>query len=122
MDLSGSVSDAEILRAVSEISPILQNMKPSKLHLVQFDTAIKQVDVLKTPRELSKIKLHGRGGTLISPVIDWATQNKPAVILIFTDGQFNFYDSTPPACPVVWLIHGNPNWTAPYGKVIHYDI
>lgn len=122
MDLSGSVSDAEIKRTVSEIDPILRHMKPKKLHLLQFDTALKEINVLRTPAELAKVKLHGRGGTLISPVIDWAKEHKPKVIMIFTDGGFNFYDSTPPGCEVVWLIHGNPQWTAPYGKVIHYDI
>ena len=121
VDASGSVSDAEFLRFISETNGILKMMKPDKITLVQFDTEIKSVDEVKSVQELSKVKFSGRGGTLISPVIQWANENKPQLLLVFSDGQFRFYEY-PTKIPVVWLIHGKPDFTAPYGKVIHYEM
>jgi len=45
------------------------------------------------------------------------------VILFFTDGEFHWPSKKCfPTCPVVWLIHEDPNFTAPFGEVIHYEI
>jgi predicted metal-dependent peptidase len=66
-----------------------------------------------------KTKFEGRGGTLIEPVIDWANQNKPQLLLVFTDGFFRFNDAKT-KINTVWLIHGNERFHAPYGKTIHY--
>ena len=121
VDISGSVSDADFKRYVSEIDPILRHLRPKKLHLIQFDTAITEISVLKNSADLAKVKFHGRGGTWIKPVMDWVNTNKPKVILIFSDGYFNHVPDAP-ASPVVWLVNNNPGFTAPYGKVIRYDV
>ena len=121
VDISGSVSDADFKRYISEIDPILRHLKPKKLHLIQFDNVIKSVDVLITAADLAKVNFHGRGGTDINPVMEWVNKNKPKVILIFSDGYFNHVPDAP-ASPVVWLINNNPTFTAPYGKVITYDV
>jgi hypothetical protein len=53
----------------------------------------------------------------------WATENHPEVMVIFTDGDFSHPpDDEYPSCPIVWLIHNNPDFTIDYGEVIHYDI
>lgn len=120
VDASGSVTDDDFLRFISETNGILRMMQPEKITLVQFDTDIRSVDTVKSVRELSKVKFTGRGGTNISPVIQWANENKPQLLLVFTDGEFRFYQLDP-KMPVIWLIHNNPDFTAPYGKVIHYE-
>jgi predicted metal-dependent peptidase len=68
-----------------------------------------------------RVKFSGRGGTIITPVLNWASENKPQLLMVFTDGGFGFYD-TQTKVDTIWLIHGNPNWTAPFGKVIHYEV
>ena len=121
VDISGSVSTEEFTRFISEIHSILRMMKPDKISLIQFDTKIHSVDIVRDVFDLSRVHFKGRGGTHISPVIDWANKNKPHLLLVFTDGGFDFYDDMTKV-PVVWLIHENPQFTSEFGKVIHYEI
>lgn len=121
VDASGSVSDEEFLVFVSEIHSILKMMKPEKITLIQFTTRITSVDEIKSVRELSKVRFVGRGGTRIGPVIEWANENKPQLLLTFTDGAFRFFGEKTKS-PTIWLINNNPDFEAPYGKVIHYEI
>lgn len=121
VDASGSVQDKDFLVFISETNAILNSMKPDKISLITFDTDIRSVDTIKSVSELSKVKFTGRGGTNVSPLIDWANTNRPNLLLVFTDGEFYFYDLEP-TMPTLWLIHNNPDFTAPYGKVIHYGI
>ena len=121
VDASGSVSDADFTQFISETNCILKMMKPEKITLVQFDTEIKSVDEIRSIQELAKVTFSGRGGTMVEPVLDWAKENKPQLLLIFTDGEFRFYR---PDCEIntIWLIHNNQKFTAPFGKVIHYEV
>lgn len=121
VDSSGSVSDEEFKQFISEIHSVLRMMKPEKITLIQFDAAIRDIAKIKNLHDMSKVVFTGRGGTLIHPVINWAIENKPQVLLVFSDGDFDFYCDT---CPgeVIWLIHNNPKFIPPYGKTIHYSI
>lgn len=121
VDTSGSVTDADFLRFVSETHAILKMMKPSKITLVQFDTDIKSVDEVKSVQELRRVKFTGRGGTNVMPVIQWANDTKPQLLLVFSDGDFHFY-GLETKVNTLWLIHEKPNFRAPFGKVIHYTI
>lgn len=121
VDISGSVKDVEFSQFVSETHSILRMMRPSKISLIQFDTAIKSVDTVRSVAELSKIQFKGRGGTNIDPVLEWATANKPQLLLVFTDGGFYFGNVTTKV-KTLWLIHDNKKFTAPFGKVIHYSM
>lgn len=121
VDISGSVTDHEFHVFVSEVASIFKMMKPEKITLVQFDTEIKSVTEIKSIKELLAINFKGRGGTFIVPVIERINAVKPRLVMIFTDGHFKFYGSAPVVKPI-WLIHNNPEFTAPYGKVIHYTI
>lgn len=121
VDISGSVTDEEFHHFVSEVASILKMMKPENILLGQFDTEIKSVTPIKTVQELLRIRFTGRGGTLITPVLQWANEKKPQALLVFSDGGFNFYDY---ACHVdtLFLIHDNPGFEAPFGKVVHYEM
>lgn len=121
VDISGSVSDDDFKQTISDVHAVVKQFKPRKLTLVQFDTQLKHVDRIHSTQELRQVKFHGRGGTRIEPVLAWAKENKPQLLLIFSDGFFRTsYDN--PGIPVVWLIHNNPRFTAPFGKVIHYTM
>lgn len=122
VDASGSVSDADFKVFISEVDGILRMMQPDNITLIQFDTGIRSVDKVRNVRELSKLKFIGRGGTQISPVMDWAKENKPQLLLVFSDGEFRFKPNYGVKSPVLWIIHNNNKFTAPFGKVIHYEI
>ena len=121
VDISGSVGDNEFKTFVSETHSMLRMMKPNKLNLIQFDTEIHSNDVIRSTNDLAKVKFKGRGGTDIRPVLQWANEAKPQLLLVFTDGEFNFYGADT-AVKTIWLIHNNKEFTSPFGKTIHYDI
>lgn len=121
VDASGSVSDEDFKVFASETNGILRMMRPEKITLIQFDTEIIKVDEVRSVMDLSKVTFTGRGGTDIHPVLEWATVNKPQLLLVFTDGEFRFTD-VKTKVPVLWVIHNSPQFTAPFGKVISYSI
>lgn len=121
VDTSGSVSDHEFNRFVTETHSILRMMKPEKITMIQFDTEIKSVNEVRNVSELMHINFTGRGGTLINPVLDWANKNKPQLLLVFSDGYFDFYQ-TETKVKTLWLIHDNNKFQAPFGKTIHYEV
>lgn len=121
VDTSGSVTDEEFKRFVSEVSGILKMMQPDEITLVQFDTEIKSVDPIKNLRELGQVNFVGRGGTKIGPVLDWAKENKPQLLLVFSDGEFH-WPGDKLKSPTLWMIHNNKRFQAPFGQVIHYEV
>lgn len=121
VDASGSVSDADFQVFVNEVSGILRMMKPETMTLLVFDTDIRSETKIKSVKELLGITFTGRGGTLISPVLEWANKTRPQLLLVFSDGEFRIPDIKAKS-ETVWVIHNNPSWKAPFGKTIHYII
>ena len=122
VDISGSVSDHDFKAFVNEVHGILKMMQPEQITLIQFDTRIHHVDTIRNIPDLLQVQFHGRGGTSITCVMDWVNENKPQLLLLFSDGGFYFRERDTTKVDTLWLIHNNPGWTAPYGKVIHYAI
>lgn len=121
VDTSGSVSDSDFQRFISEIHGVMKQFKPARLTLIQFDTCIKSIDTISTVQDLMRVKFHGRGGTHIKEVMDWAEKEKPQALLLFTDGGFRQIPYKMKT-PIVWLIHDNPRWQGIFGKTIHYEM
>lgn len=121
VDISGSVSDSDFQQFVSETHRIMKAFKPKTIRFVQFDTKIQHDDNIRSLSDLKKLKFHGRGGTDPTPVIELANQAKPKVLLFFTDGEF--WGEIPDyKGNLVWLIHNNESFKAPYGKTVHYTL
>lgn len=121
-DMSGSVSERDIKRYNSEMVGVTRNLKPDKIHLVQFDTEIKSVHVIKSVKDLLKVPLTGRGGTDINPLMEWAKKNKPKALIVFTDGEYR-HPNFNPGCPVLWMIHGSrkEKFKCDFGTIIRFD-
>lgn len=122
IDASGSVSDTDFSRFVSEITGIFKMMKPKKITLVTFDTEVRNVDQIGSIAELKRVKFTGRGGTRIAPVLDWARANTPELLLVFTDGEFTMPEVSIGKTNLLWIINNNQRFSAKKGKVIHYDV
>lgn len=120
VDASGSVSDEEFMKFVTEINSIFKMLKPEKMTIIQFDTVIHSVDEVKSFSELRHIKFTGRGGTDVRCITNWAIEHKPTMLLVFTDGGFQL--NAEPFANSIWLIHNNPKFTMNMGKTIHYVI
>lgn len=122
VDASLSVSDDDFLRFISEIHGIMRRLKPKRIRLLQFDSRVRQVDTIKSTNELSKVEFKGRGGTKIGPVLSWAEENNPTLLIIFSDGHFYQPEEFPGKSKLLFIIHDNPDFKTDLGKVIHYTI
>jgi predicted metal-dependent peptidase len=124
VDSSGSVYDEEFGFFIAEIATIQSDLKPEKITLIDFDTRIRDIQEITEGTDCFRdLKFTGGGGTDVRETLKWAKDNNPDVIAIFTDGEFSMPgDKYHPTCPVIWLIHDDPKWTAPFGEVVHYDM
>jgi predicted metal-dependent peptidase len=122
-DMSSSVSDKDIKRYVSELYAVVRNLKPDRISLVQFTCELKSVHRIKSVRELAEVELRGRGGTDIEPLMQWAKENKPTALCVFTDGEYS-HPSFNPGCPIMWLIHGysKEHFHCDFGTTILFDV
>lgn len=121
IDVSGSTQGYQFQFFVSELAGIFRTLKPQCITLLLFDTDIKSVHRIHSVEELKRVEFTGLGGTRIQPVIDWANENKPQGMLVFSDGEFR-WPGVETKVPTVWVIHDDPSWTAPFGRVITYEM
>lgn len=121
VDASGSVSDADFQKFVSETGGVLTQLNPQYIDFSLFDTSIRSTDRVHSIMDLHKVQFTGRGGTLIEPVYDHIKTTKPKFAIIFTDGEFGIPDIKL-NIPVLWIIYNNPTFVAPFGRVVHYEI
>ncbi len=121
-DMSGSVSDKDTTRYQSELVGVMRYLKPDSLRLIQFDWDIKRADKIKSIQDLANIRLVGRGGTNIEPVMEWAKKNKPTAMVVFTDGEYT-PPSFNPGIPILWVIHGRSKdrFHCDFGTIIRFD-
>lgn len=125
VDSSGSVSHDEFSYFINETVALQETLHPEKITILDFDERIKSVQEITEDTDiLEELEFHGGGGTKIHPVLEWAKENDPEVLIIFTDGDFWQWPQPEdfPDCPIVWLIHNNPSFEISYGEVIHYEI
>ena len=121
IDTSGSVTDSQFQQFCSEAGGILKNLQPEKVTITQFDHRLQSVDEVRSLRDIHKVKFTGRGGTNVDTVMNWANENKPNAMVVFTDGYFR-RPGIDPGIPVYWIIHSNKNFSCAFGKVIKYDV
>lgn len=101
LDVSGSITESQIVRFNSEIKHIKESLNPDKLTLVQFDTRIRRVDVFTSTQKFTNIHVVVGGGTSYSDVRDYILKEKPTASVIFTDlccTPMQEVDS-----PVIWV-------------------
>ena len=120
VDASGSVTDDEFSHMILETTSFMKQLQPEKIDFIQFSTEIKSNNELKSIKDVGKVDFINGGGTKIGPVFDWIIENKPVVAVIFTDGCFHMPELHPKT-PILWIIHNNPEWTASFGRVIHFE-
>lgn len=119
-DVSGSVSEEQWRAWSSEAWFVLKNFTFEKIWFGQFDTKF-HVASVTNEQEFLKIPFTGGGGTDPTPAIEWCQQEQPDWVVIFTDGYFEDLQTTL-NMPVIWIVHGNDDWQAPFGKKLKYEL
>lgn len=122
IDTSGSVSKEMFTQFLSELAYVLERFKPKEIGISQFDTEVKQRDVVNTVAEFETIQMRGGGGTDVAPVLAMYKDIESKAMIILTDGYFYHNESMNPHKPVVWCIYDNPTWVPPFGEAIHFKL
>lgn len=120
IDTSGSIGNDLLEQFASEISSMLELVRPEKIIVLHADAAVNNVEEFE-PGDLP-IKLHviGRGGTDFNPVFDWIAENEihPICMVYLTD-LFGPYPDTQPDYPVLWCIEPSGDKNDPrWGEII----
>jgi predicted metal-dependent peptidase len=116
VDCSGSVGQADMDRFAAECTAIKDDLNPSVMHIVYFDSEVCHYDRFASDDELT-LKLHGGGGTAFSPVFKYIDENNidPVACVFLTDLYCSDFGKQP-AYPVLWVSYGDDK--APFGEVV----
>ena len=125
IDTSGSIGQRELEKFLTEIVGISEQVKPSKVRIIYWDTSVCSTEVYLQD-ELYKIpastKPEGGGGTDVACVPIYMNEQgiKPECVVVLTDGYLGGTWGVWNV-PVLWCIIDNPNTTAGVGTTIHLD-
>ena len=121
-DTSGSVfGGSEMTRFVSEITTIIEQVKPSKIHVIYWDTDVVGHQTFEDGQfAVQDLKPKGGGGTDGAVLFDYLRKKKitPDAIVQFTDGYVGSWGNTD--VPTLWAI--TTDMTAPFGTTIHLEV
>ena len=117
-DTSGSVFGGdEMTRFVSEITAIVEQVKPTKVHVLYVDTAVAGHQTFEDGQfAIQNLKPKGGGGTDLPVAYQWLVDKHiaPTAMVILTDGYTPF--GAPPPYPTLWAMTSDIQ--APYGTTI----
>mgnify|MGYP005989557891 CR=1 FL=1 len=116
VDCSGSIGQDEINQFASEIITVWQDQKPTKVHVIYFDSEVSHYDEFGQDDE-PIVKPHGGGGTAFSPVFKYMTEHgiEPVACIFLTDLCCDDFGDAPDY-PVLWVSTHDDK--APFGEVV----
>lgn len=123
LDVSGSISDGDIIRFHSEFKYVKETFQPDKMTMVQFDTIIQKEDVFLKDDPFEETHIIGRGGTCLICVRDYIIKHKPTAVVIFSDLCVTPMKPLPPSdlVPIIWVALNNSGATVPHGEIVHLN-
>lgn len=125
IDTSGSIGEQELAHFMGEVTGICKQVKPSKVHVMYWDTEVARHEVYLQDEldNLAKTtKPAGGGGTMVECVPEYIKDKALNVecVVVLTDGYLGGSWGAWPV-PVLWAINGNKHATANVGVTIHID-
>jgi len=124
IDTSGSISQKEMTRFLSEVQGIADNVNPEKVHLIYWDAAVKKHEEYSSsdlPNLAMNTKPVGGGGTDPTCMQNYLIEKGivPECIVMLTDGYVYSWGDKWNA-PILWTITaGGKDIEAPCGKTIN---
>ena len=119
MDVSGSITQKDLLRFNSEVKYVWEEYQPQKMSLVQFDTRISHEQVIKEGDVLTEMVVKGGGGTSLVPVREHIIKHRPTAAIIFSDMEVEPMAKLPFEVPIIWVVLGGRRSHKPsFGDVI----
>ncbi len=116
VDCSGSIGQDEINQFASEITTVWQDQRPTKVHVIYFDSEVSHYDEFEQEDE-PVVKPHGGGGTAFSPVFKYMMEHgiEPVACIFLTDLCCDDFGDAPDY-PVLWVSTHDDK--APFGEVV----
>lgn len=121
IDTSGSVSEKQFNKFLSEVAFVFNLIKPKELDIIQFDDSLQSHETVSNLRQFTTLKFKGWGGTCPQVALDAFNGTNSKVLFVITDGYFNVDILIKPKNPVVWVIFDNPDFKVSFGSVIHVN-
>lgn len=125
VDTSGSIGEQELAHFMGEVTGICDQVKPSRVHVMYWDTEVARHEVYlqdELDNLVKSTKPAGGGGTMVECVPEYIREKQLNVecVVVLTDGYLGGSWGTWPV-PVLWAINGNKRATADVGVTIHID-
>jgi len=122
IDLSCSVEDDQQKEMLTEIESLRRKYHPKKLTVLDCDTDIHNIHIVKPNRKILDLELAGGGGTSYKPVEAYCDKHKPDLLIYFTDLEIEDADDITTKKPynILWINHGEPQFTGTIGSTVHY--
>lgn len=123
VDTSGSIGGQALADFLSEVKGIAEDVHPERVDLMYWDSVVaghEEYDSSTVPNIVMSTQPKGGGGTTPTCVSVFMKEKniKPQALVMLTDGCIGDWGDDWDI-PVLWVIAGNNNTTAPMGKTIH---
>lgn len=125
-DTSGSIysTPAALGQFNGEIEAIALDVNPTKIYVIDCDTAVQQVFELDPGDDMPPAMNHakGGGGTDFRPPFKWLEEEGivPKCVVYLTDGWGTYPDEIDVDVPVMWAMITDEN--PPFGEVVRIEI
>jgi len=121
-DTSGSIfGGVEMDMFASEIKQIIEDIKPTKVHVIYWDTEVAGHQTFDEGQfAVQNLKPKGGGGTDGSVLFDYLRDKRitPQAIVQFTDGYVGDWGKTD--VPTLWAV--SSDLVAPFGTTIRIEV
>lgn len=122
VDSSGSVDEEQSRVIGSEIKYIWDTYKPKSMEIHQFTTKITHSLKVHNGTPFDTFFVKGRGGTHLEPVREKIIENKPSMVVIFSDLECAPMGELPKEfknLTIFWVCVDNKHAEVDFGKIIH---
>ena len=124
IDTSGSIGQAELSKFLSEVKAIAEDVKPNRVDLIYWDSAVaahEEYDEGTVGDIINSTKPKGGGGTSPSCISTYLKGKGivPECIIVLTDGYVGNDWGSDWTAPVLWAIVGGNDVVSPNGKTVH---
>lgn len=120
-DTSGSIFGGdEMTLFVSEIKTIIEDIKPTKVHVIYWDTEVAGHQTFEEGQfAVQSLNIKGGGGTDGSVLFDYLREQRitPQAIVQFTDGYVGDWGKTD--VPTLWAV--STDLVAPFGTTVRIE-
>ena len=124
IDTSGSIGQRELNNFLGEIKGICEQVKPSKVHVMYWDTAVCRTETYlqdELDQLVTSTKPAGGGGTDPRCVPQYLNEHgiKPECVVMLTDGYVGSWGTW--SVPVLWCILNNRSANPSVGVAVHIN-